>query len=225
MFFGQNNYNRRRGTRRSPAGRTARCIQVTVGRIRRQGRIGSELRKAYYRLLGMHVDRATFLGRVQVTWPHQIDLRGCHVGPGSRFHYGGRWRPGPRIRFDVGCHVGPGCEFNILRSVTFGRHCMIAAGCRFIDHHHDLLPFGERLGTIHRSGPILIGHNVWFGANVIVLAGVEVGDGAVIGAQAVVTRSVPAGEVWAGVPARHIGHRPRAAPLADIGLDDASIKN
>ena len=42
----------------------------------------------------------------------------------------------------------------------------------------------------------------------MVLAGVSIGDGAIVGAGAVVTKSVPAGEIWAGVPAKKIGVRP-----------------
>jgi acetyltransferase-like isoleucine patch superfamily enzyme len=42
---------------------------------------------------------------------------------------------------------------------------------------------------------------------VIVLRGVTIGDGAVVAAGAVVTRSIPAREIWAGVPARHLRTR------------------
>ena len=49
-----------------------------------------------------------------------------------------------------------------------------------------------------------IGNNVWLGAGAVVLHGVSIGDGAVIGANAVVVKDVPAGEIWGGVPARRI---------------------
>jgi acetyltransferase-like isoleucine patch superfamily enzyme len=54
-----------------------------------------------------------------------------------------------------------------------------------------------------------VGRNAFVGTNAVVLPGVQVGDGAVIGAGAVVTRDVPEYEIWAGVPARQIGVRPR----------------
>lgn len=55
--------------------------------------------------------------------------------------------------------------------------------------------------------PVIIGHDVWIGRSAIVLAGVEVGIGAVVGAGAVVTKNVPAYAVVAGNPARLIRYR------------------
>lgn len=54
---------------------------------------------------------------------------------------------------------------------------------------------------------VQIGHDVWFGHGAVVLAGRRVGNGAVIGAGAVVAKDVPAFEVWAGNPARKIRDR------------------
>ncbi|MBQ6158936.1 MAG: hypothetical protein IJJ20_08005, partial [Thermoguttaceae bacterium] len=51
---------------------------------------------------------------------------------------------------------------------------------------------------------IVIGKDVWLGANVTVLPGVTIGDGAIIAAGAVVTKDVPASTVAAGVPAKTI---------------------
>lgn len=48
---------------------------------------------------------------------------------------------------------------------------------------------------------VTVGKNVWIGAGVIILPGVNVGDNSVIAAGAVVNKSVPSGELWAGIPA------------------------
>lgn len=52
--------------------------------------------------------------------------------------------------------------------------------------------------------PVVIGRKVWLGAAVTVLPGVTIGDDAVVGAGAVVTKDVPANAIVAGVPARLI---------------------
>ena len=59
----------------------------------------------------------------------------------------------------------------------------------------------------YNSNPIKIGRDVWIGCRVTILPGVTIGDHAVVGAGAVVNRDVPAGEKWAGIPARKIGVR------------------
>ena len=59
--------------------------------------------------------------------------------------------------------------------------------------------------------PVVIGRNVWLGANVTVLPGVTIGDDSVIGAGSVVTRDIPVGVVAVGSPARvvrAIGEQP-----------------
>ena len=54
------------------------------------------------------------------------------------------------------------------------------------------------------KGEVVIGDNVWIGDKVAILQGVHIGDGAIIAANAVVTKDVPANSVAAGVPAKII---------------------
>ena len=58
-----------------------------------------------------------------------------------------------------------------------------------------------------RSRPVTIGHDVWIGHGAIVLAGRNIGNGAVIGAGSVVTKDVQAYSIVAGVPAKSIRRR------------------
>jgi maltose O-acetyltransferase len=66
---------------------------------------------------------------------------------------------------------------------------------------HPLDP-AARLAKWEAAQPIHIGNNVWLGGGTIVLPGVSIGDNSVVGAGAVVTRSLPANVVAVGNPAR-----------------------
>lgn len=86
--------------------------------------------------------------------------------------------------------------------ITIGAGSMIGEYCSIRDANHR---FGEGI-TIrdsgHTSEPITIGSNVWIGRGVAILPGVTIEDYAVVGANAVVTRSVARGSIVAGVPAK-----------------------
>lgn len=55
-----------------------------------------------------------------------------------------------------------------------------------------------------KAGDVIIADACWIGANVLVNPGVSIGENSVVGANSVVTRSIPAGEIWGGVPAKLI---------------------
>ena len=57
------------------------------------------------------------------------------------------------------------------------------------------------------KGDIVIGNDVWIGYKAIILAGVKIGDGAIIGTRALVTKDVPAYSIVGGVPAKIIRKR------------------
>ncbi|MFY0409013.1 CatB-related O-acetyltransferase [Solicola sp. PLA-1-18] len=116
---------------------------------------------------------------------------------------------------------------------SIGRYCSIAPGFRVGEPEHPLdwlstSPFqydADRFGwspeasdyairrpayeahAAERGRPAVIGHDVWIGANVVVLCGVTVGHGAVLAAGSVVTRDVAPYTVVGGVPARPIRSR------------------
>ncbi|WP_318526567.1 DapH/DapD/GlmU-related protein [Vibrio tritonius] len=107
------------------------------------------------------------------------------------------------------------------KNITLGKNVFINSGCRFQDHggitigdgslighnvvlatlNHDLNP--DNRGAMIPA-PIVIGKQVWIGANATVLPGVSIGDGAVIAAGAVVTHDVEENTVVGGVPAKRI---------------------
>ncbi len=99
--------------------------------------------------------------------------------------------------------------------VTIGNYCSVAGNVEFIiggNHRTDWIstfPFPDALaaGSPFSRGPILVGSDVWIGKNTLILSGVQIGHGAVVGANSVVTRDVRPYAVVAGNPARE--HRRR----------------
>ena len=108
---------------------------------------------------------------------------------------------GRNITFGKNVFLNTGCTFQDLGGVTIGDASQIGQNVTLCTLNHGLAP--EQRGTIYPS-PIIIGRNVWIGANATVLPGVTVGDDAIIAAGAVVTRDVPEKAVVAGVPAKVI---------------------
>lgn len=109
--------------------------------------------------------------------------------------------------------------------LIIGKFCSIACGAKFLFNsaNHALSSlstypfpiFFEEWGldvkdianAWDNKGDIIIGNDVWIGYEAVILAGVTIGDGAIIGARAVVTRDVPPYTIVGGVPARPIRKR------------------
>ena len=100
------------------------------------------------------------------------------------------------------CFFNHNCSITCAEEITIGDHCMFANNLVIVDHDHDISG-GAATGGL-KSCPVTIGNHVWCGANVTILKGVAIGDGAVIAAGAVVNKDIPANEIWGGVPARFI---------------------
>ncbi len=109
--------------------------------------------------------------------------------------------------------------------LVIGKFCSIACGAKFIftSANHALgslstYPFPIfydewALDAVNvtdawdNKGDIVVGNDVWIGYEAVILSGVTIGDGAIIGARAVVTKDVPPYTIVAGVPARPIRKR------------------
>lgn len=94
----------------------------------------------------------------------------------------------------------PGCHVHSQDPITIGDRCVLAEGVYIGSADHDR---HDRAG-VTPSGPVRIGAGVFLGIRSVVLGGVTIGDGATVGAHAVVTRDVAAGATVVGVPARPI---------------------
>lgn len=120
------------------------------------------------------------------------------VSPGARFNIG----EGASVTVGSRTLINENCIIYSRDSVSIGDDCAISWGVRIMDtDFHVLVKEGERLPM---EAPVRIGDHVWIGSNATVLKGVSIGDDAVVGAGAVVTRDVPPRTVVAGNPARPI---------------------
>lgn len=116
--------------------------------------------------------------------------------------------------------------------LVIGKFCSIACGAKFLftSGNHTMKSLANYTFPIFfdewgldakdicrawdNKGDTVVGNDVWIGYEAVVLSGVTIGDGAVIGARAVVTRDVPPYTVVGGVPARAIRRR----------FDDATVE-
>jgi acetyltransferase-like isoleucine patch superfamily enzyme len=107
------------------------------------------------------------------------------------------------------------CYFCVFERVEIGANCLFGEGVSIHDENHDSTPGDTPISKrALRTAPISIGSNVWVGAKATILPGVTIGDWAVIGAGAVVTRDIPPYSVAVGVPARviRVQEQPNRAP-------------
>ena len=149
----------------------------------------------------------------------------CFVGPGVSLEiqpgarlFLGRWSwigHGCKVRVHEGevrvggkTVLGQECTISAYQHVSIGRECVVADRVMLIDFDHGVVEVERpiRLQGIYKRD-VRVGHNCWIGYGACILRGVTVGDNAVIGTSAVVTRDVPDNAVVAGIPARVIRMR------------------
>lgn len=131
------------------------------------------------------------------------------IAVGSRVFVGpGCWLQalagdGVAITIGDGTNFAGDCVVSASSSITIGKDVLFARGIYVSDHSH---AFGDEATPIIDQGvdkiaPVVIEDGAWLGENVVVCPGVTIGRGAVVGANSVVVRDVPARSVAVGAPA------------------------
>jgi len=109
----------------------------------------------------------------------------------------------------IGNNSGIGINAKIEGSVKIGDHVMMGPEVLMLTQNHDFsrtdIPMDQQGHQPEK--PIIIGNDVWIGARAVILPGVHVGNGAIIGAAAVVAKDIPAWAIVVGNPARVIKSR------------------
>ena len=106
-----------------------------------------------------------------------------------------------------------------LDQLIIGKFCSIASGVKIMmcgtqGHNynwiatHPLHGFDDAFFPGHQwKGDTVIGNDVWLGAECLIMPGIHIGDGAIVGSRAVVTKNIGPYEIWAGNPAKFIKKR------------------
>lgn len=110
---------------------------------------------------------------------------------------------GNRVKFGKGVFINHSAIISASGGIEFEDGVMIAPGVRIATINHDM---NER-HSIYTYGKVIIKKNAWIGMNVTICPGVTIGEYAVVGAGAVVTKDVPDYAVVGGVPAKVIRYQ------------------
>lgn len=111
------------------------------------------------------------------------------------------------LKLGNGSGLAKNCS--IPSGVSIGDHCMIGVDVMMFtnEHRHDDLTVPMGLQGRTEIKPIVIGSDVWIGSRSLIMKGVHIGNGAIIAAGSVVTKSVPPYEIWGGNPAHFLRSR------------------
>ena len=112
---------------------------------------------------------------------------------------------GKNITIGKGVFINSGCQFQDQGGITIDDYALIGPKTVIATLNHGFLP-QERAALDPK--PVRIGKRVWIGANVTILPGVSIGQNAIVGAGAVVTKDVAPNTIVGGVPAKKIGEIP-----------------
>ncbi|MFH0710696.1 MAG: acyltransferase [Pseudomonadota bacterium] len=130
----------------------------------------------------------------------------CWIGAHDEY-FGYRYSPiliiGNNVTINFNCHIA------CINSITIGNDTLISSNVLISDHTHGETNCNafhgiRRTQPLVSKGAIVIGNNVWIGEKASILPGVCIGDNTIIGANAVVTKNIPANCIAAGNPAKII---------------------
>lgn len=104
------------------------------------------------------------------------------------------------------CYVSAFCGLN---KVQMGNYCSIGPSVLIGNMEHDVNDYSTspRLSNCGRDDEVVLGNDVWIGAQSFVRIGVKIGDGAVVGAQSFVNKDVPPYAIVVGTPAKILRYR------------------
>jgi acetyltransferase-like isoleucine patch superfamily enzyme len=166
------------------------------GRIWNSGRVAAKIR-------GLD-PTVQFDGCVSVIGTGNVKIgEKSRIGDLAEFitHEQGLVRIGQEVRINRGATI---CAY---KEVSIGDFTLIGEFVSIRDANHGIVAGEQIRSQPHDAKPICIGADVWIGRGACILPGVTIGDGAVIGANSIVTKDVPPNTIAAGIPAKIIRER------------------
>lgn len=164
----------------------------------RSAALRTYLRMAYP---GVRVHRSVIFGKGVTV--RAFDGAQLEIGEGSVvLEYAQLQVEGGSLVIGSNCLIGRGSVVVCSDRIEIGDGTLIAEHVTIRDQDHNHRGDGTLLSQGSTTAPIRIGHDVWLGAKVTVTRGVEIAPHAVVGANAVVTASLPDRGVYVGAPAR-----------------------
>jgi acetyltransferase-like isoleucine patch superfamily enzyme len=137
-----------------------------------------------------------------------LRLQGAVIGKRVIFYPGVWIEPGRNLEVGDDVDFALDVVVNTRGGVKIGDRTLIGYRTQILSSNHVIPPCPERIFDAGSHGePIVIGNDVWIGGNSMILAGVTIGDGAVVAGGSVVTKDVPPFAVVGGAPARIIKYR------------------
>jgi acetyltransferase-like isoleucine patch superfamily enzyme len=115
----------------------------------------------------------------------------------------------PEIKIGNNVSIQKDCHIGAIHKIIIGNNVLLASKVYISDHSHgeinaDAIKLPPAKRRLYSKGPVIIEDNVWLGEGVVVLPGVTIGENSIIGANAVVTKSIPRNCVAGGNPAKII---------------------
>lgn len=152
------------------------------------------------------------IGDGATIWPH-ARLIAHNVEPGGA----------PKLEIGPRVAIHPYAHISAIKRIRIGEGALFASNVYISDHDHDWLDPDDPPISNGRvlAAPVEIGANVWLGERVCVLRGVTIGEGSIVGAASVVTKSIPPRSIAVGAPARVI-KRWDEATHAWVSVHDAA---
>jgi acetyltransferase-like isoleucine patch superfamily enzyme len=132
-------------------------------------------------------------------------MKGMKMGNNSYIYSGAEVRSPARVAVGEGSIIGLRSTLDGRRGITIGNHVNLSSEVAIWSLQHD--PSEPGFDAV--GGSVTIDDFAWISFRATILPGVQIGEGAVVAAGAVVTTDVAPWTIVGGVPAKHIGERPR----------------